>query len=107
MWPHSLFFCYDKQLGFPNGLIEHCIWTVQKLFLKIWNSLCIVTIVKSGFLMLSSSQLVPSGSKLQQVAANGSGKTNENDTVHFKEWVTAILSVTKTDALLPGVDGYN
>ena len=57
--------------------------------------------------MLISSQLVPSGSKLQQVAANGSGTTNENDTVHFKEWVTAILSVTKTDALLPGVDGYN
>ena len=45
--------------------------------------------------MLSSSQLVPSGSKLQQVAANGSGTTNENDTVHFKEWVTAILSWQK------------
>ena len=28
---------------------------------------------------------------------NDSGTTNKNDTVHFKQWVTA---VTKTDALL-------
>ena len=39
------------------------------------------------------------------MAANDSGTTHENDTVHFTEWVTAILSVTKTDALLPGMDG--
>ena len=26
---------------------------------------------------------------------------------HFKEWMTAILSVTKTDTLLQGMDGYN
>ena len=39
--------------------------------------------------------------------SNVSGTTNENNTVHFKEWVTAILSVTKTEALLPGMDACN
>ena len=29
------------------------------------------------------------------------------NTVPFKEWVTAILSVTKTDTLLQGMDGCN
>ena len=41
------------------------------------------------------------------MTGNDSGTTNGNDTVHFKEWVTAIISVTKTDALLPGMDGCN
>ena len=41
------------------------------------------------------------------MTGNDSGTTNENDTVHFKEWVTAIISVTKTDALLPGMGGCN
>ena len=31
----------------------------------------------------------------QRVTA--SGTTNENSTVHFKEWLTAILSMTKTE----------
>ena len=26
---------------------------------------------------------------------------------HFKDWMTAILSVTKTDTLLQGMDGCN
>ena len=29
------------------------------------------------------------------------------DKVHFKEWMTAILSVTKTDTLFQGMDGCN
>ena len=29
------------------------------------------------------------------------------NTVPFEEWVTAILSVTKTDTLLQGMDGCN
>ena len=29
---------------------------------------------------------------------------NEKDIVYFKEWMTATLSVTKTNALLPGMD---
>ena len=49
----------------------------------------------------------------QQVTANdnerqqttASGTMNENDTVHFKEWMTVIN--TKTDALLQGMDGCN
>ena len=33
--------------------------------------------------------------------------TNENSTIHFKEWMIAILSMRKTDTLLQGIDGYN
>ena len=39
--------------------------------------------------------------------ATASGTTNENGTVHFKEWMIAILSVIKTDTLLQGMDGCN
>ena len=35
-----------------------------------------------------------------------SGTTNENDTVHFKEWMIAILIMTKTDILLQAMDGF-
>ena len=39
-------------------------------------------------------------------ASDSSGTTNENGTVHFKEWMIAILSMTKTDTLLlQGMDG--
>ena len=31
---------------------------------------------------------------------DSSGTTNENDTVHFKEWIIAVLSLTKIDTLL-------
>ena len=51
--------------------------------------------------------MTTSDNKWQWVAAIDSGATNENDTVHFKEWMTAILSATKTDALLPAMDGCN
>ena len=41
-------------------------------------------------------------------ASDDSGTTNENGTVHFKEWMIAILSMTKTDTLLLQVlDGCN
>ena len=36
-----------------------------------------------------------------------SGTANENSTVHFKEWMINIISMTKTDTLLQGIDGYN
>ena len=40
--------------------------------------------------------------------STSSGTTNENGTVHFKEWVIAILSMTITDKLLlQGMDGCN
>ena len=35
-----------------------------------------------------------------------SGTTNKNGTVHFKEWMIAILSITKIDTLLQGMDGW-
>ena len=31
---------------------------------------------------------------------------NENGTAHFKEWMIAILTMTKTDTLLQGMDGF-
>ena len=42
--------------------------------------------------------------KLQQVTT--SGTMNENGTVHFKEWMIAILTMTKTDTLLQGADSF-
>ena len=40
-------------------------------------------------------------------ASDSSGSTNENGTVHFKEWMIAILSMTKTDTLLlQGMDRW-
>ena len=40
--------------------------------------------------------------------SDSSGTTNENGTVHFKEWMIAVLLMTKTDALLlRGMDGCN
>ena len=45
----------------------------------------------------------------KQIAmSDSSGTTNENGTVHFKEWMIAVLSMTKTDTLLlQGMDGCN
>ena len=41
-------------------------------------------------------------------ASDSSGTTNENGTVHFKEWMIAVLSMTKADTLLlQGMDGCN
>ena len=41
-------------------------------------------------------------------ASDRSGITNENGTEHFKEWMSFILSITKTDILLlPGMDDCN
>ena len=41
-------------------------------------------------------------------ASESSGTANENDTVHFKELMIAIILMTKRDALLPeGMDGCN
>ena len=37
-------------------------------------------------------------------ASDSSGTTNENGTVHFKEWMIVILSMTK---ILQGMDGCN
>ena len=35
-----------------------------------------------------------------------SGTTNENGRAHFKEWMTDIFSMTKTDAQLQGMDDF-
>ena len=42
-----------------------------------------------------------SDNEWQQIAmCDGSITTNENGTVHLKEWKIAVLSMTKTDTLL-------
>ena len=50
-----------------------------------------------------------SGNEWQWVTASeSSGTANENFTIHFKEWMIAIISMTKSDtALLQGMDGCN
>ena len=41
-------------------------------------------------------------------ASENSGRANENGTVHFKEWMIAIISMTKRDTiLLQGMDDCN
>ena len=43
---------------------------------------------------------------MSNTTSDSSAVTNENGTVHFKEWMIAVLSVTKTDTLLlQGMDG--
>ena len=54
-------------------------------------------------------RVTTSDNKWQWVtASDSSGTTNENGTVHFKEWMIAVLSMTKADTLLlQGMDGCN
>ena len=54
-------------------------------------------------------QVTKSDSEWQWVTASeSSGTANENGTVHFKEWLIAIISMTKRDTLLlQGMDGCN
>ena len=55
-----------------------------------------------------------SNNEWQRVAANDnewqcvikSGTTTKNGTVYFKELMIAILSITKIDTLLQGMDGW-
>ena len=35
-----------------------------------------------------------------------SGSTNKSSTLYFKEWMIAILSITKIDTQLQGMDGW-
>ena len=48
-----------------------------------------------------------SDNEWQQIVMSDSSDTaNESGTVHFKEWMIAVLSMTKTDTLLlQGMDG--
>ena len=45
--------------------------------------------------------------KWQWMTAYDCGTTHENNTINFKEWLNAILSMTEIDALFPGMDGCN
>ena len=45
-----------------------------------------------------------SGNKWQQmIMSDSEWQKNENGTLHIKEWMFAILSITKTDTLLQGI----
>ena len=48
-------------------------------------------------------RVTTSDNEWQQVTNRGT--TNENGTVHFKEWMFAFLTMTKTDTLLQGMAG--
>ena len=48
--------------------------------------------------------LLPKGLIKQGITASSPVKTNA---VPFKEWMTASLSETETDAILQGMAGYN
>ena len=54
-------------------------------------------------------RVTTSDNKWQWVtASDSSGTTNENGTVHFKEWMIVLLSMKKTDTLLlQGMYGCN
>ena len=54
-------------------------------------------------------RVTKSDNELQWVTASeSSGTVNENGTVHFKEWMIIIISMTKRDKLLlRGMDGCN
>ena len=57
---------------------------------------------------VTTSNTTSDNKKQWVTASDSSGTTNENGTVHFKEWMIAILSMTKADTLLlQGVDGCN
>ena len=65
---------------------------------------------KSGATSGKEWQRVPNGVKKWQwvTTSESSGKANENGTEHFKEWMIAIILMTKRDTLLlQGVDGCN
>ena len=54
-------------------------------------------------------QVTKSNNEWQWVTASeSSGTANENGTVHFKEWMIAIILTTRRDTLLlQGMDGCN
>ena len=52
--------------------------------------------------------MTTSDNKWQLVTASGSKWYNElNGTVHFKEWMIGIATMTKTDTLLQVLDAVN
>ena len=67
----------------------------------------VIVYKKAGEWYIEWQRVTTNDKKWQQMTMSGSEWQWYNDTVHFKEWVTAILSVTKTDALLPGMVGCN
>ena len=58
-------------------------------------------------------RMTASDNEWQRVTTNDSewqlvtkkGTTSKNATLYFKEWMIAILSITKIDTLLQGMDG--
>ena len=51
-------------------------------------------------------RVTTSCNKWQWQRVTKSGTTNKNGTVNFKEWMIAILSITKLDTILQGMDGW-
>ena len=68
------------------------------IFVVIVNGLCTIVYKKTVVHRVTTSD-----NEWQRVTT--SVTTNENGTVDFKEWIIAILTMTKTDTLLQGMDG--
>ena len=68
------------------------------IFVVIVNGLCTIVYKKTV-----AHRVATSDNEWQRVTT--SVTTNENGTVDFKEWIIAILTMTKTDTLLQGMDG--
>ena len=67
------------------------------VFVVIVNGLCTIVYKKTVVHRVATSD-----NEWQRVTT--SVTTNKNGTVHFKEWMIAILTMTKTDTLLQGMD---
>ena len=78
------------------------------IFVVIVNGLCAIVDKKTDEWYIEWQQVTTNDNEWynewQQVTK--SGKKNENDTVNFKEWMIAILTMTKTDTLLHAMDGF-
>ena len=78
------------------------------IFVVIVNGLCTIVYKKTDEWYNEWQQVTTNENewynKWQQVTT--SGTTIENGTVHFKEWMIAILTMTKTDTLLQGVESF-
>ena len=68
------------------------------IFVVIVNGLCTIVYKKTVVHRVATSD-----NEWQRVTT--SVTRNENGTVDFKEWIIAILTMTKTDTLLQGMDG--
>ena len=113
MWTSSLFIIVFYEKFLRINCMNKCTVPKKKNIVLSNNQFSQETVIvykKADELYIEwqwVTRTTTSDNNWQWVAGNDSGTTHENDTIHFKEWVTAILSVTKTGAPFPGMAGSN